>query len=82
MLPAIVIGTVGAGTVNWFGHHYWLLPGPLSWVTAGVVYLIGMALIARSPRALLLAGFSRQAAASPDARSPRIEDLATLASEG
>lgn len=79
MLPAIVIGTVGAGTVNWFGHHYWLLPGPLSWVCAGAVYLIGMSLIARSPRALQLAGFSRQAAASPTARSARIEDLATLA---
>jgi purine-cytosine permease-like protein len=82
MLPAIVIGTVGAGTINWFGHHYWFLPGPLSWVSAGAVYLIGMTLIARSPRVLLLAGFSRQAAASPTARSTRIEDLATLASEG
>jgi hypothetical protein len=54
----------------------------LSWVSAGAVYLIGMALIARSPRALPLAGFSRQAAASPAARSARIEDLATLAAEG
>jgi hypothetical protein len=78
MLPAIVIGTVGAGSINWFGHHYWLLPGPLSWVSAGAVYLIGMALVARSPRALALAGFSKQAAASPTARSARIEDLATL----
>jgi hypothetical protein len=82
MVPAIVIGTVGAGTINWFGHHYWFLPGPLSWVSAGAVYLIGMTLIARSPRALLLAGFSRQAAASLTARSTRIEDLATLAAEG
>jgi hypothetical protein len=49
---------------------------------AGAVYLIGMTLIARSPRALLLAGFSRQAAASPTARSARNEDLATLAAEG
>jgi purine-cytosine permease-like protein len=82
MLPAIVIGTVGAGTITWFGYHYWFLPGPLSWVSAGAVYLIGMALIARSPHALRLAGFSRQAAASPDARSRRIEDLATLATAG
>ena len=78
MLPAIVIGTVGAGSINWFGHHYWLLPGPLSWVSAGAVYLTGMAACARSPRALALAGFSKQAAASPTARSARIEDLATL----
>ena len=82
MLPAIVIGTVGAGTINWFGHHYWFLPGPLSWVSAGAVYLIGITLIARTPHALTLAGFSRQAAASPDARSARIEDLATLSATG
>jgi purine-cytosine permease-like protein len=82
MLPAIVIGTVGAGTINWFGHHYWFLPGPLSWVSAGAVYLIGMALVARSPHALRLAGFSRQAAASLTARSARIEDLATASSAG
>jgi hypothetical protein len=82
MLPAIVIGTVGAGTINWFGHHYWFLPGPLSWVSAGAVYLVGMALVARSPHALRLAGFSRQAAASLTARSGRIEDLATLANAG
>ena len=79
MIPAIVIGTVGAGTITWFGYHYWFLPGPVSWVSAGAVYLAGMALIARSPHALQLAGFSRQAAASPAARSSQVEDLATLA---
>jgi purine-cytosine permease-like protein len=80
MLPAIVIGTVGAGTITWFGPHYWFLPGPLSWVSAGAVYLTGMALIARSPRARQFAGYSRQAAANPDARSQKITDLATLTS--
>jgi hypothetical protein len=79
LLPAIVIGTVGAGTITWFGDYYWFLPGPLSWVTAGAVYLVGMAIIARTPNALRWAGYSVQAAANPIARTSTIEDLATLA---
>jgi hypothetical protein len=82
MLPGIVIGTVGAGTITWFGTFYWFLPGPLAWVCAGVLYLIGMAIVSRSPNALTLAGFSDQAAAHPAARSGAIDDLATRAESG
>jgi purine-cytosine permease-like protein len=79
MLPSIVIGTIGAGTITWFGHHYWLIPGPLSWVCAAVVYLVGMAIVAKTPNPLLWAGFSKQAVANPIARTSTIEDLSTVA---
>ncbi|MDT5224450.1 MAG: cytosine permease [Mycobacterium sp.] len=82
LLPAIVIGTVGAGTITWFGDYYWFLPGPLSWVSAGIVYLVGMAIISRTSNAMRWAGYSVQAAANPIARSSTVEDLATLAESG
>jgi purine-cytosine permease-like protein len=82
MIPAIVIGTFGAGSVPGFGGQYWWLPGPFSWLSAAVVYLAGMAVISRLPNALTLAGFSDAARASAVARTPAIEDLATVSEAG
>jgi len=82
MIPAIVIGTFGAGSIPGFGGQYWWLPGPFSWLSAAVVYLAGMAVISRLPNALTLAGFSHAARASAVARTPAIEDLATVSEAG
>jgi purine-cytosine permease-like protein len=78
MIPAIVIGTVGAGSVPGLPAQYWWLPGPFSWLSAAAVYLAGIAIISRLPGVLTLAGFSEAARASAVARTPVIEDLATV----
>jgi purine-cytosine permease-like protein len=77
LLPAVVIGTVGAGTITWFGHFYWLLPGPLSWVCAGVIYLVGVALVTRFGGQRSLLGLSEWAARQPTLESSDCDDLAT-----
>jgi purine-cytosine permease-like protein len=65
-IVALVAGTaVGAftgglvpGTAG-FGHTYIGFPALQAWVTGAVVYLIGVAVVARSARAKALLGYSR-----------------------
>jgi purine-cytosine permease-like protein len=78
MIPAIIIGTVGAGSIPGLPAQYWWLPGPFSWLSAAAVYLLGMAVVTRLPGALTLAGFPAAARASAVARTGVIEDLATV----
>jgi len=49
----LVPGTAG------FGHTYIGFPALQAWVTGAVVYLIGVAVVARSARAKALLGYSR-----------------------
>lgn len=69
MIPAIVIGTFGAGAVPGLSSWYWYLPGPLSWVSAGVLYLLGVTLVARLPTVFSWLGFSRLWDNDPRTRS-------------
>jgi purine-cytosine permease-like protein len=76
MAPAIIIGTFGAGVVPGFTSQYWYLPGPFSWVAAGITYLAGVAIVSRGKAALSLLGFQRFAQDDPLARSSAIRDMA------
>jgi purine-cytosine permease-like protein len=71
LVPSVIIGTFGAGAVPWTSDWYWYLPGPLSWVSAGIVYLIGVALVARRSDAFTWLGFSRLWDGSPLRRTRR-----------
>jgi purine-cytosine permease-like protein len=81
MIPAIIIGTFGAGVVPGFTSQYWYLPGPFSWAAAAITYLAGLAIVSRSKRALSLLGFQRSSQDDPLARSDAIRDMATNAEQ-
>lgn len=77
MVPAIIIGTFGAGSVPGFTDQYWLIPGPLSWLCAATVYIVGVALVRHTDHVLTLTGFSEEARNSPLVFSTVVDDVAT-----
>jgi purine-cytosine permease-like protein len=62
LVAGTAVGAFTAGLVpgtSGFGHTYVGFPALQAWVTGAVVYLIGVALVARSRRAKALLGYSR-----------------------